>query len=172
MKTSQILSIAKFIFWIIFIGLLIKAGTLLFNFGMSFYTPKSAQNLYLGLDLFELLNQNTNQFVAVFSLFISVIIMQAYVAYLIIKIATISHLKNPFTETVAQLINRISYMGFSIGIISGISSRYCDRLIQKGTEIPLDWHSKEFIFFAGIIFIISKVFQKGIELQRESELTI
>lgn len=43
---------------------------------------------------------------------------------------------------------------------------------QNGLPIPENWISGEFIFLAGVIFIIAQIFKKGIELQSENELTI
>lgn len=172
MKTSTILTITKFIFWVVFIGLLIKTGALLFNFGMSINTPESAKNIYLGLDLFELREASLREFIAIGSLLITVIALQSYIAYLIIKIITKGSFKNPFTDEIAALLNKISYIALCTGIISYISSQYCDRLIKRGMEIPLDWGAQEFVFLAAVIFIVAKVFQKGIELQKENELTV
>lgn len=172
MKTHQILDILKIIFWVLFIGLLIKAGAILFNFILSTWNPEAAKNIYLGLDLFELRNTNLRQFISVGSLLITVVILQASIAYLVIKIATKGSLKHPFTQEIAVLISKISHTALACGIISIIADQYCSRLIQRGANIPITWGGKEFLFLAAIIFIIAKVFQKGIELQAENDLTI
>jgi len=172
MKTHQLISILKFVFWVLFIGLLIKAGALLFNFGMSLWNPEGAQNLYLGLDLHQLRTANKQQFINVGSLLIAVVGLQAYIAYLVIKIAATGNLNYPFTQKIAQLISKISHTALGCGIVSIIADGYCQRLIKKGIDIPLSWGGKEFLFLAGIIFIISIVFQKGIELQTENDLTV
>jgi len=172
MKTHQLISILKFIFGVLFIGLLIKAGVLLFNFGMSLWNLEGAKNLYLGLDLYDLRTSSTWQFIHVGSLLIAVISLQAYIAYLVIKIATRGNLSHPFTQDIAKFISRISHVALGCGIVSIIADEYCQRLIKKGLDIPLTWSEKEFLFLAGIIFIISIVFQKGIELQTENDLTV
>ena len=172
MKTHQLLHILKFIFWLVFIGLLIKAGALVFNFGWSTWNPEGANNIYLGLDLFELRDTSIGQFAGVGSLLISVVSLQAYIAYLVIKITNIGDITRPFTQEVAHLISKISHMALTCGIISIIADQYCQRLVKNGFEIPITCGGKEFLFLAGVIFIISKVFQKGIELQTESDLTV
>lgn len=187
MKTQQLISILKFIFWVVFIGFLIKAGALLFNFGLGSIYPERARNIYLGLDLFELRTTDIRAFIAVGSLLITVASLQAYIAYLVIKIATIGNLRHPFTEAIAVLLSKISHFALICGIISIIADNYCERLIKKGfyadltlggqraiekVEIDLTWSGQEFLFLAAIIFIIAKVFQRGIELQAENDLTI
>lgn len=172
MKTHQILDILKFIFWVLFIGLLIKAGAILFNFVLSTWNPEAAQNIYLGLDLFELRSTNLRQFISVGSLLITVVILQASIAYQVIQIATKGSLKHPFTQEIALLISKISHTALVCGIISAIADQYCNHLIKRGADIPITWGGKEFLFLAAIIFIIAKVFQKGVELQTENDLTV
>ncbi|GGG23044.1 hypothetical protein GCM10011344_24670 [Dokdonia pacifica] len=187
MKTQQLISILKFIFWVVFIGLLISAGVLVFTFGLGIIYPENARNIYLGLDLFKLRTTDIRAFMSVGSLSITVVSMQAYIAYLAIKIATTGNLKHPFTEATAILISKISQLALSCGVISIIADRYCRRLIKKGFEadltlggqrivekfdIDFTLSGKEFLFLAAILFIIAKVFQKGIELQKENDLTV
>ncbi len=187
MKTHQILDILKFIFWVVFIGLLVKAGAILFTFTLSTWNPEAAKNLYLDLDLFKLRTTDIRAFIGVGSLLITVAILQAYIAYLVIKITTIGNLRHPFTEAIAVLLSKISHLALICGIISIIADQYCQRLVKKGfyadltlggqraiekVEIDLTWSGQEFLFLAAIIFIIAKVFQKGIELQTENDLTI
>lgn len=172
MKTHELLHILKFIFWALFIGLLIKAGALLFNFGWSSIHPEGAKNLYLGLDLSELRAANLNAFIGIGSLLITVVSIQAYIAYLVIKMATTGNINHPFTESNAILISKISHAALACGVISIIADQYCHRFIKKGFDIDLTWGGQEFLFLAAIIFIIAKVFQKGIELQKENDLTV
>ncbi len=39
-------------------------------------------------------------------------------------------------------------------------------------KFELDCGSSEFLFMAGIIFIIALIFKRGVEIQSENELTI
>ncbi len=172
MKTQQLLDILRIIFWILFIGFLIKAGVLLFNFGMSIWNPEGSKNLYLGLNLFDLRSQSTWQFIHVGTLLITVISLQAYITYLVIKISSIIRLQHPFTKEIAHLLSQISHVALGSGIVSIIADSYCKQLLKQGFDIPLAWGGKELLFLAAIIFIISKIFQKGIDLQTESDLTI
>lgn len=172
MKTQQILNIMKFLFWAIFIGLLIKAGSMIFTFGMAITKPEGASNLYLGLDLSQLRAASKWEFIHVGTLLVFTIGLQAYIAYLVIKITEAGNLAHPFTQAIADLITKISHTALGVGILSLIAAGYCERLVKNGISIPLTWGAKEFLFLAGVIFIISKVFQKGVEIQTENELTV
>jgi len=188
MKTQQLISILKFIFWIVFISLLITVGVLVFTFGLGSIDPENARMIYLDLDLFKLRTTDIRAFWAVGSLSITVLSLHAYIAYLAIKIATKGNLRHPFTEPTAILISKISQFALGCGVISIIADRYCQRLIKKGFEadltlggqrfikegIEIDFtlSGKEFLFLAAILFIIAKVFQRGIELQTENDLTV
>ncbi len=188
MKTQQLISILKFIFWIVFISLLIAAGVLVFTFGLGSIYPENARIIYLDLDLFKLRTTDIRAFWAVGSLSITVLSLHAYIAYLAIKIATTGNLRHPFTEATAVLISKISQLALGCGVISIIADRYYKRLIKKGFEadltlggqrvigeaIEIDFtlSGKEFLFLAAILFIIAKVFQRGIELQTENDLTV
>ena len=188
MKTQQLISILKFIFWVVFILFLIEAGILIFNFGRGFINPEIAENGYRKLNLSALRKRNLDAFLSIGSLSITIAIFKAYIAYLVIKVATKGNLKHPFTQEIAILISKISQAALACGIISIIADQYCRRLIKKGflydftlggqraiiegTYIDLRWSGQEFLFLAAIIFIIAKVFQKGIELQKENDLTV
>lgn len=188
MKTSHVLTIAKFIFWVIFIGLIIKAGALLFNFGMSISNPENAKKLYIGLDLYKLRNDSMPKFINIATLLICTTGIQIYLAYLAIRVTTLGNIKHPFTKEIATLISKISHTALVCGIISIIADQYCQRLAKKGfgvvlnldspqvinevINIDLSWSGQEFLFLAVVVFIISKVFQRGIALQSENELTI
>ena len=83
---------------------------------------------------------------------------------------------NPFSSDVALLIKRISYVAFTIGTLAMIALQYSRWLGKKGVVFSgltefID-SGAAFLFFSGIIFIISLIFKKGIEIQTENELTV
>ncbi len=44
--------------------------------------------------------------------------------------------------------------------------------MHRGVVTELHWESAGYLFMAGIIFIIALLFERGIEIQSENELTI
>ena len=84
--------------------------------------------------------------------------------------------ESPFSKTVGSLIRKISYAALTIGLLASIATKYSEWLIGKGIDLPNVLHyvygGAEFIFFAGILFIISLVFNTGIEYQEELDETV
>ena len=86
------------------------------------------------------------------------------------------NLVEPFNAEIAKLIEKISYEAFSIAVVSIIAHQYTKGLIRSGYEVSQAekyWDdTAAFLMMAAIIFVISQIFNKGIELQRDNELTV
>ena len=177
-KTKQILNILKIISWVVFFGLCIQTGAIIFTFIYSFFNPIAAENLHFGLDLSALYTADTRIYSVIVSSLIILSALKAFIFYLVVKIFLTIDFKNPFTFKLASLLSHISYFSFAVWILSFISNAYADWLI-KNVPAALEMNTEnylgggsEFFFLGMIIFIISQVFKRGIELQSESELTI
>ncbi len=172
-NTNRVLSIMKIISRVVFIGLCIKTGVLLITSLFSlFMNPEAAGNLYLGLDLSEMYATNRWYYVNTLSFIVALSALKAYLFYLVTKIFLKFNLNHPFTPTVVSLIGKISHIALGIGVVALIAQSYSERLLHRGLEIDQNWGSEEFLFLAGIIFIIALVFKRGVEIQLENELTI
>lgn len=173
-NTKIVLKVMHVLSWITFIGLCISTGTLLYAIIVSaFINPVGIIDPVNGFDLFALKKLGTSYFVNVSSLVILISILKTYMFYLVIKIFIKINLTHPFSCIMPKLLSKICYVAFSIGLLSYVATSYSSRLpdhINGLSELTDGFH--EFIFFAGIIFIISLIFQKGIEIQSENELTI
>ena len=176
-STKQILGIMKVVCWIIFIGLCIKTGSILYSFFVSlFINPVAAKHLYLELNLADLKAYSITNYSIMMSLVVVLWAMKAYMFYQVIKIFLEINLVNPFSKAVAILISKISYLALIIGIFSATITSYSETLIREGVSLTtlsqyIDGGAG-FLFFAGIIYIISLVFKRGIEMQSENELTV
>ena len=177
MNTKQILKAMHIIIWIVFIGLCIRTGALLYSFFVSlFINPEAAKNLYAKLNLSELYRYSIRDYTTIVFYVISLSALKAYTAYLVIKIFLKINFVQPFSINISSLISKISYVSLGIGILTLIATVYSEGLIKKGIALRDLQHytggASEFLFFGGIIFIISLVFKRGIEIQSENELTI
>lgn len=171
-KTESILTAMNVLTWVVFIGLLIHAGAIIVSYFISIINPEGAKNLYLGLDLFSLRQANFWKYSFTVLLTITLLGLKAYAAYLVILVLSKINLEHPFTMSIALLIEKVSYVILGTWVISMLANAYQEWLRQKGFPITENWISGEFIFLAGVIFIIAQIFKKGIELQSENELTI
>lgn len=176
-STKQILTFMNIVFWVVFIGLLIKTGAFLFSFGATLLNPQAAKNFYDGLDLSGLRAYSFRHYINLVSLLVFLSGLKAYMAYLVIRIFSTINFQHPFSTDVASRIEKISYVALGTGFLTVLAVGYSKWLITKTGTLSFDvlrelGGSAEFIFLAGIIFMIAQVFKRGIELQSENELTI
>lgn len=170
---STVLKIMNVLFWIAFIGLCIKTGALLVSFIVSlFVNPEGANDLYLGLSLFDLYSYSKSHYIYTTSLFIVLTGLKAYIAYYVIKIFMKFNLSKPFNDKLSDLFLKISYIALGAGILAIISENYAKWIMKKGIAVSIDWSGSEILLFAGVIYLFALVFKKGIELQTENDLTV
>lgn len=174
MKTNLLMKLMNIIFWIIFIGLCIKTGAILISFFVSvFVNPEAAKDIYTGLDLSSIIALRQNPYIKIMSFLIVLTGMKAYLAFLAVKLFMKFDLDYPFNNNVTAVISKIAYFALSIGIVALVAGDYSKGLLRKGIEFsPIDWGAQEFLFFAGIIYILALVFKRGVAIQNENELTI
>lgn len=162
--------------WIIFVGLCIEAGALIFNFIYSIYKPQIVGHLYQKLDLSQVYYKSQWVYFGIYSFIITLSLLKAYLFYIVIQLTSELNLIKPFTIKVLNQINKISYYTFSIGIVSYIAKITTQNLQHKGyvaQNIDQFWvDSRAFIVMAAIIYVIAIIFDKGIQLQAETDLTI
>ncbi len=162
-----------FIFWIIFLGLCIQTGAIIYSFFVSlFINPEGANNLYSGLNLSGLYAFSIKNYVSMVSLIISLSALKAYLAFLVIKIFLKFDFSSPFNAAVVSLITQISHLALGTGVLAIIANGYSRWLAKKGVAVLQNWEGGEFLFLAGIIFIIAEVFKKGFEIKTENDLTV
>ena len=176
-KTKQILSVIHVIAWIIFLGLCIKTGAIIYSTFVSLYiNPVGAQNLHLGLDLSGLYNFDKGHYVSLVLFIVLLSALKALIFYLLIKIFLKINFIHPFSTEVSVLISRIGYIALSVGIITMVANEYCDWLANRGVTFPdlADYlgGAGEFLLLGGTVFMIAQVFKRGIEIQSEIELTV
>ncbi|KAB7727366.1 DUF2975 domain-containing protein [Rudanella paleaurantiibacter] len=168
-----ILKTMNVLFWVVFIGLCIKTGALIVSFFVSlFVNPVAAQDLYMGLDLSGVQRYSQNYYIHLATLTIALSGLKAYIAYLVVKIFLKFDPAKPFNPNVTRLIGTISHVAVGAGIVALIGSSLSKWLAKHGAEGLLSWGANEILFFAGVIYIIAIVFQKGTELQIENDLTV
>lgn len=99
--------------------------------------------------------------------------MNGYVWYRIARMLTNFNLKEPFSRGVARTLEEVGIQLLGIWTVSIIAEQSIS-WISKNSGIHLErFHAvNEYLFIAGIVYIISQVFKRGIEIQEENELTV
>lgn len=165
-----------FIASLILVGLCIQTGGLLTNFIFHFLNPKALSKLFITLDLTEIYDKSQWVFYSMYSFILSIAILTTILFLEVVMMMMKMDLTNPFNSFVSDKIYRISYITFSIGILSVIARKSADYLQKHGYDTDMlnqYWQdSQAFILMAGIIYIIAVIFRKGLEIQNENELTV
>jgi hypothetical protein len=65
-KNDVILKALNVVSWVIFIGLCIEAGALIFNFILTFFKPIASHDIYKGLNLSEMYENNFSHFIGIY----------------------------------------------------------------------------------------------------------
>lgn len=164
------------VIWSIFIGLCIQAGALLFTFIYSLFKPIVSQNLFEGLNLSALRDQNFWYYVCVISMVLFIAGQKAYLFFLMIRIFLKINLVHPFSWEVSKLITSISYLAFQIGVAILLSSGWFKWLEKRGYDLDkvtgMVSGGFEFLLLAALLIAIGIVYKRGVEIQSENELTV
>lgn len=162
--------------WVIFVGLCIEAGGLIVNFISSLYKPELVNNLYQKLDLSQMYNLNKWVFFSMYSFILFISILKAGLFYVVSMLLFKLDLLKPFNSYVADQIKKISYYTLSIGLISYIARQTAKSIQHYGFEtdaLNQFWaDSQAWILMAAVIYVIATIFARGVEIQKENDLTV
>ncbi len=159
--------------WIVFIGLCIKAGSIIFVAILSLFVNKSAtENLYMGMDFSNLYDFSVNHYTFTVLFLILITCLKTYIFYLLIKIFKNLNFQKPFAKSIVDLIFKISYVSLSVGLVGVAANSYITWLRSKIFFTSINIDSSAYIFMAGVVFIIASLFKRAAEIQSENDLTI
>ncbi len=171
-KTVAILTTMNVLAWITFFGLLVKAGAILFSYSVSIINPEGAKNLYMGLNLSNIKEYDFWHYTGIVSMLVAILLIEAYTAYLVTKVLSKIKMTNPFTVEVVSIMERISYFIFGTWVVVMLYDAQIGWLSKNVQGLEGHYISGEFIFLAGVVFVFSQIFKKGVEIQSENELTV
>ncbi len=178
--TKQLLKVLLVLSWILFIGLCIEAGGIVFNLLYTLtYNPNEARYFWDNVNLSSLLTYDKGFFIVLTVLMSIVAILKAIMFYLILHLF---HNKNfnieqPFNLSLKNFISYMAYFALAIGLFSYWGTRYTNWFVQNGVEMPELQHLKfagadVWIFMGIVLLVISQIVKRGVELQTENDLTI
>jgi hypothetical protein len=90
----------------------------------------------------------------------------------VIKVLSQLNISEPFSEAIGALIFKIAQSSLSIGILAMLTQAYAKALLKGPISFSYEGGETEFLFLAGILYVIAIIFRRGIELQAEQELTV
>lgn len=80
--------------------------------------------------------------------------------------------QNPFNQETSNLITKLGFSAFVLGILNIAFSSIIPMLFKGNFAINFSFESFNFLMIAAILYIVSLIFKKGVELQSENDLTI
>lgn len=171
-KTERILTVMIVLSWVVFIGLAIPAGAILVCYWVSVINPEASKNLYKGLNLSSLRQFSFWHYKLIVAFMVAMAVLKSYVAYLVIKVLSEIKMVNPFTREIARRLEKIGYFIFGIWIITMFYDLDIAWLAKRIVGVQENYISPEFMFLAGVVFVIAQIFNKGVEIQSENDLTV
>jgi hypothetical protein len=179
-SAKQMLNVLKIMCWIIFIGLCVEAGGILFNIAFTtFYNPIGAGFFWNQIDFSDLYQFDKGHFLVVTSIMSIIAILKAILFFLIVKMLHNRNLSiaTPFNHIVKKFILIVAYIAIGIGFFSNYGVSYTEWVSQQGVKLPsiqlLKLGGADVWLFMGVVLIVlAYVFKRGIELQEEIDLTV
>lgn len=170
-KTENLLIVMNILAWVVFIGLLIVAGSITISYIVSIGNPQAAKDLYKGMDLSAYRQHSFAQYTVVVGYKVILYITQAYIAFLMTRLLSGLNISRPFSADVVKLMQQISYSILFVWIVVMVYNIHV-AILEKSYGIVATYISGDSIFLAGIVYVLSQMFKRGVEIQSENELTV
>lgn len=162
--------------WILFVGLSIEAGTLLYNgIATQFFDKSNAD-----FNQLDSLYQASELHYPVFMLgLVLIAVSKAYLFYRLIKISFNREFdpERPFIREAKHLLTTIAYQAVEIGFGCLLWQWYASWLSSRGISMPSPAHldidgADVWLFMGLILYVMGYFFKKGVEMQEENTLTV
>ncbi|MBV2224312.1 MAG: DUF2975 domain-containing protein [Cloacibacterium sp.] len=89
-----------------------------------------------------------------------------------LKILKLLNLENPFNQKLMFLLKRISILSLIIGTSAILLKTFIELFVNNELVLSTQIGESGYIWFSAIIFIVMKIYEKGVYLQSENDLTI
>lgn len=178
--TRQILNVLQVLTWILFIGLCVQAGGIIFStLSSAFITPDAAASFWEGTNLSALYAYDRGYYFTLAAISSVVSVLKALLFYVILRLFTHEALsmEKPFTGLLVRFMLRATYLTVGIGFFCYYGVGYSAWLAEKGINMPdtsalyLDG-ADVWLLMAVILFVTAQVIKRGVELQEENDLTV
>ena len=174
-KTEKILVVLKILAFMGAVGYSIDCGAQLTHFVASFINPEWAKRTYqVNLNIFNIRAHSTAYYAYAMCLTITASALKAAIWYVVFDLLTKLKLQTPFSMEVEKKLETIAFLSLGVWIVSSIFWKTFAYYLthDTGIQLPASSDSSEYFFMAGIIYIVSQIFKRGIEIQEENQLTV
>ena len=155
-----------------YIGAIIAGLRIIIPFVISFFTDKSPVGTGTGLD--HIKETHLLPYIFLMSFVIALAIIKVQIWESLREILREINLHSPFSMKVANNIESISYIVLGLGIVYFIADQYIHYVAKTIPDLNYGLFKTDYqyLFSAGIVYVISQIFKRGVELQEDNELTV
>lgn len=174
-RTEKILVVLKILAFMGGVKYSIDCGAQLTNFVASFINTDWAKRTYeVNMDIFNIREKSIWFYSYAMCLTIAVSALKATIWYVVFSLLTKLKLQTPFSMEVEKKLESIAFLSLGVWIVGSIFwATYTYYLTQStGIKLPANNGGDEYFFMAGIVYIISQIFKRGIEIEEENQLTV
>jgi hypothetical protein len=174
-RTETILVISKYLALAGAVWYSILFGGHLVTLIASFVSPDWASRTYeADLSLLSIRGHSIGYYVFAMSLTISITALKATIWFVVFDLLSKLRLKSPFSMEVQRKLERIAFLLLGVWIMTGsfwkMFAYYYSN--STGLQAPTIASGDEYLFMACVMYIISQVFKRGIEIQEENQFTV
>jgi hypothetical protein len=170
-KTEKLLRVMNILAWVVFIGLLIVAGSIIISYFVSIGNAQAAKDLYRGMDLYAYRHHSFGHYTFVVGYKVMLYITQAYIAFLMTSLLSRLNISKPFNADVVKLMQKISYSILCVWLVAMVHNIHIG-ILEKSYGLVATYISGDSIFLAGIVYVLAQMFKRGVEIQSENDLTV
>jgi Protein of unknown function (DUF2975) len=174
-RTEIILMVSKFLALLAAIKYSIDCGAQITHFVASFINTDWAKRTYeVNLEIFNIREKSVPYYSFAMCLTIAVSMLKATIWYVVFALLTKLKLQTPFSMEVQRKLASIAYLLLAVSIVSSFFWETYTHYLRQDTGIllPANNSGDEYFFMAGIIYIVSQIFKRGIEIEEENQLTV
>jgi hypothetical protein len=132
----------------------------------------SIKKFHNGIDFSKIWQIDTATFNVLILFIVLVNILKINLFSAAIKILKKIDLQNPFEQDFIPLFKRISLLAFIIGFSSILVKGYIEIFVSNDLLLSTQIGESSYLWFAAIVYIAAMVYERGISIQSENDLTI
>ncbi|WP_167618046.1 DUF2975 domain-containing protein [Maribellus sediminis] len=171
-RTEQILTVLKILAWVAFFGFAVSAVLFLSSYISGFWNSINIFDIKEAPNLLQLRQENFGLYTILMAFSLIMALLKAIVWWMVAKIIDKIKIDNPFSMEVVHQLEYISYSLFTIWVLSVTGGGFIAWLGDKAGHLNDSWNKGPFLFMAGLVFVISQIFKRGVEIQSENDLTV
>ncbi len=168
-NTSEfMLKAIRVLAWLVFIWMLVKAGAMIMSYGASVNNAEGAKDMYRGLDLSRYYEASFFHYSVIVFYYIILYLLQAYIALFATRLLSQETLQNLFSHTVVEILHKISITTLGVFLVGLVHNIHVELLAKYGA-LDADSFSGEYIFLAGIVYVLALLFKNSINEKLSSQ---